>query len=325
MDNLIQTLIHATSQSMIERAPAEDQLAAWGKQQQFHSMLLQIYLQSSLDLKVRSLAIIVLKNGVSKYWRKGASFGIVEQEKLEIRKLLLLRFNEPSKQLAAHQAVVISKIARFDCPTFWPDLLPSLLHLVQSSFTDAKNITISKCEQYNALYTLHLSMKQVAARPLPAAREILRQIAPEVFAFMHAILKNRISLFKAGVQSGEEHDSLDFSLSIARIALKCMRRLIYNGFSSILQTADPLNFLESATKFLQEFLEYRVTFNGSKAMLANFSSLSILIGKALLDLQMNDFRSFVLVPGCRNVLKFYFYLLQQTTHSTGEIIVPYFR
>lgn len=58
---------------------------------------------------------------------------IEQEEKDEIKKILLLRFNEPVQQIAIQIAVLIGSIARLDCPLGWPELVPTLVEVVQSN------------------------------------------------------------------------------------------------------------------------------------------------------------------------------------------------
>jgi len=55
----------------------------------FYSTLQAVYLDKSLPTEIRYLAIIQLKNGIDKYWRKSATNGIVAAEKTKIRFRLL--------------------------------------------------------------------------------------------------------------------------------------------------------------------------------------------------------------------------------------------
>ena len=65
-------------------------------------------LNKSLPTEVRYLAIIQLKNGIDKYWRKTASNAIAVDEKARMRPLLLEGGMEENYQLALQSALVIS-------------------------------------------------------------------------------------------------------------------------------------------------------------------------------------------------------------------------
>lgn len=83
--------------------------------------------------------------------------GISEQEKQTLRLGLISNFIEPVPQIATQIAVLISKIARFDCPKDWPELFPTLLQAV-----DNTNDVI----QHRALLTLHHVVKTISSKRL---------------------------------------------------------------------------------------------------------------------------------------------------------------
>lgn len=75
MDQNIQTLLLTTLQSAISQNPqlvkaAEENLATWQNQPNFYSTLLSFYTNSNLDDGARYMAILQLKNGIDKHWRK---------------------------------------------------------------------------------------------------------------------------------------------------------------------------------------------------------------------------------------------------------------
>jgi hypothetical protein len=101
-----------------------------------------VFLDKSLPLEVRYLAIIKLKNGIDKYWRKTANkyfitppdmplrpdkdnSGVDKQDKAIIRaRLLESGVNEADQRLALQNALVIAKIARLEFPNDWYGLTP---------------------------------------------------------------------------------------------------------------------------------------------------------------------------------------------------------
>ena len=79
--------------------PAEAQLKEWESQPGFYSVLLAVVADHGLDLNVRWLATLCVKNGVDRYWRKTATNAIADGEKTVIRQKLLLTLNEPVTQV----------------------------------------------------------------------------------------------------------------------------------------------------------------------------------------------------------------------------------
>lgn len=82
---------------------------------------------------------------------------ISEEEKESIRQNLLTNFTEPVSQIAVQRAVIISKVARIDCPKDWPALFPTLLQAVESS---------DPLVQHRALLTLHHVVKAISSKRL---------------------------------------------------------------------------------------------------------------------------------------------------------------
>jgi hypothetical protein len=70
MEILFQTLKNATNQQNPELVKqAEQNLAAFEKEPNFYCTILDFYLNTQLDVDVRYMAVLILKNGIDKYWR----------------------------------------------------------------------------------------------------------------------------------------------------------------------------------------------------------------------------------------------------------------
>lgn len=65
--------------------------------------------------------------------RKTAPNAICNEERAAIKTVLLGCLGEPGKEVALQIAVVIGKIARFDVPREWPELLPALMAAIQNA------------------------------------------------------------------------------------------------------------------------------------------------------------------------------------------------
>lgn len=67
---LFNTLQSATSQDPLLVKQAEQNLAAWEKEANFYTTILNFYCNQQLEERVRYMAILTLKNGIDKHWRK---------------------------------------------------------------------------------------------------------------------------------------------------------------------------------------------------------------------------------------------------------------
>ncbi|KAL3218940.1 hypothetical protein MRX96_031251 [Rhipicephalus microplus] len=129
---VLETLRKAASQNAEQLKPAEQQLKCWETEKWFYSALLSIFSDHSVEVNVRWLAVLYIKNGIERYWRKTATNAISEDEKKVLRQKMISNFHEPVNQLALQLAVLVSKVARFDCPSEWPELVPTLLQVVRN-------------------------------------------------------------------------------------------------------------------------------------------------------------------------------------------------
>jgi hypothetical protein len=95
-----------------------------------------VFLDKALPFEVRYLAILQLKNGIDKYWRKTATkydppqvsteqdlqcvSAVNKEDKVTIRsRLLQSAINEADHRLALQNALVVAKIVRFEYPNDW--------------------------------------------------------------------------------------------------------------------------------------------------------------------------------------------------------------
>eukprot|EP00842_Homolaphlyctis_polyrhiza_P000152 jgi/Hompol1/1137/HPOL_001066-RA len=259
------------------------------------------------------MAIIYLKNGLAKYWRRGADNGIQPNEKAKIRQMQMTSFDEPIKS-----AVVTSKIAR-------PDLLHTLIPIVQAAFAAVQPLdATTKSVQRNTLYTLHLVVKELCSKTLPASRKILLQVAPDILAFVSSIFYDRADTFvrMAGqVDANDPQYGLDDILNLARIALKCLRRLIVHGFSNFDQVPAIVSLLHNLVGYLQSFMQIRQRLvKSTSGVYATLESISILVGKVYLNLAESHFASFVMIPGGTgvSVVQFYWMMLDTKPNITSD-------
>lgn len=70
-------------------------------------------------------------------------------------------------QVATQLAVLIGKIARMDCPRYWPELIPTLLQVVRCN---------DRLLQERSLLVLHHVIKSLASKRLMADRKLFEEV-----------------------------------------------------------------------------------------------------------------------------------------------------
>ncbi|KAF2278918.1 ARM repeat-containing protein [Westerdykella ornata] len=230
------------------------QLQTWEKYKGFYPLLQSVFLDKSLPLEVRYLAIIQLKNGIDKYWRKSATNALDKEDRGAIRSRLLdSGANEADQRLALQNAIVTAKIARHEFPNDWPDLFPSLLNFLRSS------------TESNA-YRLHLPrtllmllniIKELMTGRLTKTKTALRAVTPEAFAVLGRIYVDNVrSWQRFFVEGGDDEGGALDDIEISLMAMKIIRRLVIAGYEFPNRDRDVREFWTVSQSLFREFLPY---------------------------------------------------------------------
>ncbi|XP_054710284.1 LOW QUALITY PROTEIN: importin-11-like [Uloborus diversus] len=276
MDNhyhvVLDALTKASSQNAELLKIAECQLKSWESETGFYSTLLDIACNKNIDVNIRWLSVLCVKNGVDRYWRKTTHGSISNEEKEVLRQKLLTCLNEPVNQIALQFAVIISKIARFDFPKEWPDLFPALLNGTQSA---------DQLHQLRSLLTMHHVVKSLSSKRLTFDRRMFQQLTASVFPNILHMWINYSKLFLQEVQT--EHYKLNCVLESSFLTLKILRKLAINGFKDCSKEADAVNFLNLIFQQIGPFLECRVFLRGKENLLDICEKYLVLLIKVLHD------------------------------------------
>ncbi|KAG9306619.1 hypothetical protein G9A89_004816 [Geosiphon pyriformis] len=308
-DQLLLALAQATSQEAAQIKAAETMLKQWETVPDFYITLLDIVYDKTVVQNVRFMGIIYFKNGLDRYWRKTAKNAIRSEEKMQIKSRLLSFMDEEINQLAAQNALLVSKIARSDYPNEWPDLLQNLLSIIHSTLgsqLDAHSALIQK----RSLLTLHLVVKALCSRTFGPDRRMLEQIAPELLHNVGIIYVEHVNQLLGLISSGLDNLKMINELETSLLALKCIRRLIVHGFQDISEAHQAKILFELVFDHLQQFYNWRKSMeDGSSPIISLIEAHISLIGKLYIDLQKTHPIPFVLVPRSMDLLKYFWQIL----------------
>ncbi|KAF2465340.1 ARM repeat-containing protein [Lindgomyces ingoldianus] len=294
------------------------QLQTWEKSKGFYPLLQAVFLDKSLPLEVRYLAIIQLKNGIDKYWRKTASNAASKEDKAVIRsKLLQCGVNEADQRLALQNALVIAKIVRFEFPNDWPDLFQLLLQILRSS-TDPNAYRLHLPRAL--LIMLHI-IKELSTGRMMKTRAVLGTIAPESFNVLGHIYVQKVQSWQTffrdgGDDEGGALEDIDNSL----LAIKALRRLIIAGYDFPARDKDVQAFWTLTRTHFAEFLRYAMQEDSPLA-----PSVRRLIEKHLMQLAKFHLAmaqthpaDFVLLPNTIDLVRDYWSLVAKLGESWGS-------
>ena len=185
-----------------------------------------VYLDLSQDKQVRFLAIILLKNGIDKYWRHAAKHAIKPENKQLIRSRLFQgSLNEEDRTLASHNALVTAKIVRIDYPTEWPDAFSTLVELTKAA--NASN----PLHLRGALLVLLRVVKELSTARLRKSQTALQAVTPELVQLLGAIYTEKTTYWQDLWTKGQgDEDTADFAIENSLTTLKILRRLVTVGY-----------------------------------------------------------------------------------------------
>lgn len=174
---------------------------------------------------------------------------IKPEEKLHIKSQLLSNSSELRNPLAAQFAVVISKIARLDCPNDWPELMTVLLERVNST---------DDLEQKRTLQILVQVVKQLSTRRLHHDRLMFEQFTANLYEFAINLWNGFTVLYFQNIQANSPLPVCESNLEKAMLVLRILRKLTIYGFQKPTQTQKPINFLKNIFERIKNLLECRL-------------------------------------------------------------------
>ena len=187
-----------------------------------------MFLDKSVSLDIRFLAVIQLKNGIDKYWRLYASArnGIRPEEKQAIRSRLFQgTIDEEEKNLALHNALVVAKIVRIDYPDDWSDALPNLIQLLRN-YSNGNQQHLS-----GVLQLLLRVVKEMGTARMKKSQTALQSVTPEMVYVLAEIYADKSSAWVSYLRTGRgDEDEVDFAMLNSLFALKILRRLVIMGY-----------------------------------------------------------------------------------------------
>lgn len=137
------------------------------------------------------MACVCLKNAVDRFWRKTAPNSIKEEERQLLKSQFLNYLNEPELKIARQMSVILGKLARFELPLQWPDLISKLLQILQETSAKSGNTNTSKTTQQQnlinsrCLMALHAIIKSLASKRLSNDRKIFEELSSNIIEMIN--------------------------------------------------------------------------------------------------------------------------------------------
>lgn len=270
---------------------AELQLKEWEVQEGYHYLLQSIYLDLTVSLQVRWLAIIQFKNGLDKYWRSTRINAIKKEEKQQIRNRIFNLIEEPNDRLAIQNAQAAARIARIDFPVEWPQLFDQLEVILNDD-----NVWTNDVKIYNVLIHINQIIKILAVARIGRCRPAMQAKVPMVFHLLVRVYLNNFNQW-TGSPASLEVNSLS-KLQISYLALKVLRRIVVDGYEAPQKDKTVLEFMSLVEQHFQLLLRNYETFK----TLDIYEKFIKCYGKLFFNLINASPANFVMFPSSQNIL-----------------------
>ncbi|KAL4779600.1 armadillo-type protein [Aspergillus varians] len=274
--NVLNSLIQAASSTQQQVQTGTKQLQNWEKQEKYYTFLQDVFIDHSVPLEARYLAIIQMKNGIDKYWRKTAPNAIKKEEKEQMKfRALQAGVVEPVPILALHNAFVLAKIMRLEYPQDWPEGISAIIALLRSSTQPGAN----PLQLPRSLIILLQIIKELSTARLQRTRQSLQSVVPEILHVLGGIYMEKMNAWAFALEQGNfGSPGILETMEQSLIALKIIRRLLVAGFEHPHRDKDAQEFwLLTHSQFSKLF----ALVNGSTAIP---EELQKLVEKHLLQL-----------------------------------------
>ncbi|KAH3688189.1 hypothetical protein WICPIJ_000831 [Wickerhamomyces pijperi] len=281
---------------------AENQLTEWETQANFHYLLQTVYLDLSLPLQIRWLAIIKFKNGIERYWRSSRDFAISSEEKRLIRLRVFELIDERNKQLVIQNAQAIARICRLDFPLEWPSLFEDFEKILQvnAALNETQGGDENNIKVYNLLVIFNQIIKVLASVRIGRVKPALQSKIPTITPLLVRIY------VKYSNEWITDMDFTDFSvMEIGYLSLKVLRRLIVDIYDNFQESPEVREFLNLS---IQHFQHLSVNYQENEILtkyVKCFSKIYYLLIKG------DNLFGFVQLESCREILFTLWRLLQE--------------
>ena len=194
-------LLHSFSADESLRRLAEETAASLENVPEAYATLLGISTNVEANLSIRQAAAVTLKNFIKRKWHpmpvegqsSEAALILTDEVKSELKELILNgMICEENSLIRKLLIAIVGSLTKYDYPTKWPNLLPSLLELLST--------TDSALAMHNCLLVIRTIAKQDGERVLDSV--------PHFFEFVDAILPLLNTLINNLIEAGNFTDEV---------------------------------------------------------------------------------------------------------------------
>ncbi|KAI0347520.1 ARM repeat-containing protein [Trametopsis cervina] len=340
-EELYNVISAATSQDPGQIKASSDRLKQMLEMAGTFDALSEIAAQRNLPLQVRQQSIIQLKNSSLGHWKSRKL--INDQQRANIRQRCTELLDEQDDVIAECNELILAKIARQEFPQAWPTLLQDLLAMIEremaTRYSGASSIpTSSIVPLRRGLEALNAILKEFIHIKMLSGIKTMSKIAEQLHLVIQNYYSGTAAVFTRLDPSTVSDIRISEDLLIAHLIFKCVvktaiwvwPRLKASDQSSMSRLEPWVCRFNSSTQ-LQTINELRInlilatpsstlSITSAETSLATLTRHIRLFGKFFRRLQQLDVQRFVALPGCNDLILYYWSKVVQATSGPANYI-----
>ncbi|KAF8639750.1 hypothetical protein AX17_001012 [Amanita inopinata Kibby_2008] len=301
--------------------------------------LYEIAAQKSLSLYIRQQAIIQFKNAALGHWKSRKLLS--DEHRGWIRARSSSFIDEEDETISECNEVIVSKIARYDYPSKWPNLVADIMSIIdnnlQRRYSSTDGETQSTLVLRRSLQLLNAILKEFGSIKMPSGMKIMAELVEQ----LHLVLYNyyskmafSFSVSNVNLQNMETPYVYD-NILLAHLVFKCLVKIavwLWSKMDKLTKEESEKNIawfrelFESSAFQLQALVNLRQNVvpsfiqPGPSETLSSSKSVDILtrhikaFGKFFRRLQQLSRVRFIELPMCADLILFYW---SQVVNATG--------
>ena len=258
LPELVEILSQSLSPDAEQQKRCEQALKAMECRENFPSCLLELLIRrDQVERSARWLASVHLKNVIARNWRTRLQGCISSEEKHRLRQGLFGLIDEPDAQVAVQVALAVSKMARFDYPKEWPDVVERLVVVIGQGRAEMRKIganigdashpvdEVVRCRLdatervlQRAYTALHLVLKELSSKRLAADQKSFEAVCAGMYESLVGWWMEDCGSLRPGV------------LERVLLETKCVKLMVVQGFPSDSKTLELSDRVQDLCPFL---------------------------------------------------------------------------
>ncbi|KAF8746019.1 hypothetical protein AX14_004306 [Amanita brunnescens Koide BX004] len=302
----------------------------------------EIAAQKNLSLHIRQQAIIQFKNAALGHWK--ARKLLSDEQRGRIRARCLSFIDEDDETISECNQIIVGKIARYDFPSKWPNVVTDLMSVIDSNlqkhYSSTEDIAHNTLVLRRCLQLLNAILKEFASIKMPGGMQIMAQLAEQLHLVLHNYYSSMGTVFSTlntNLQNIESRKVYN-DILLAHLVFKCLVKIAVWLWNKIEKLPNEKNALwlqelfRSSVLQLQSLVDLRrdivLAFvqNGQLESLSSSRTIGILtrhvrlFGKFFRRLQQLSHTRFVELPMCADLVLFYWSKVVDATSGPREYV-----